>query len=247
MTPIIIGGSGHSGTRIFAQSLEANGVFMGIPRLTQHPDSHDLMIINLLSRWVIPYRSGSLSDEAKERMKREFRWRLRICLPFRWRLWGFKNPRTMLLLDFFNDLFPEMKFIHVLRDGRDMSFGNVFAGRRNVHAPLFLSAEEEERLSPSANAMVFWGRSNLATRGLGRRLLKERYMLVRFEDLCNDPGRILPKLLEFAGCPLDKLEKTRALVQKPKSVGRWQGFDSAEVEATINVGREYLAEFGYDS
>lgn len=243
--PIIIGGSGHSGTRIFAQSLVTNGVFMGIPRLTRHSYSYDLKIINLLSKWIIPYLSGSLNDERKDQMKREFRRRLRICLPFRWGLWGFKNPRTMLLLQFFHEMFPRMKFLHVIRDGRDISFGNPFANPSDPHPSLFLS-EEEEKLPMSERMILFWGRSNLAARDFGQQVLKERYMMVRFEDLCGEPHRVTPELLKFAGCGFGKLDQTQALVQKPKSIGRWQTFDRAEVEMTVRLGRDYLAMFGYE-
>lgn len=70
-------------------------------------------------------------------------------------------------------------------------------------------------------------------------------MMVRFEDLCDDPNRVMPALLEFAGCHLDKLDQTCALVHKPTSIGRWQSFGSAEVETTVHRGREYLATLGY--
>jgi Sulfotransferase family len=244
--PIIIGGAGHSGTRIFAQSLVANGVFMGIARVTRHPDSYDLKIINLLSKWVVPYRSGALSNSARAQMQREFRRRLRICLPLRRGLWGFKNPRTVLLLEFFVELFPQMKFLHVVRDGRDMSFGNVFANGSDPHPALFLS-KAEEKLSLSERMILYWGRSNFAARDFGQRVLKDRYMMVRFEDLCDEPQRLLPEVLTFAGCGLEKLEQTHALVHKPKSIGRWRTFDPVEVERTVSLGRNYLATFGYQT
>jgi hypothetical protein len=244
--PIVIGGSGHSGTRIFAQILDVNGVSMGIPRLTRHSHSYDLMQINLLSKWLIPYVRGTLGEAARARMQREFRRRLRLCFPLRTGPWGFKNPRTMLLLRFFHELFPEMRFIHVVRDGRDMSFGNTFADPDNPHPALFLS-EDEDRLSMGERMMLYWGRSNLAAREYGQNELKERYLMIRFEDLCDDPQRWTSEILRFAGRPLDRLAETQVLVRRPKSIGRWRGFDGDHVRRAIEHGQPYLEKFGYDS
>ena len=33
-----------------------------------------------------------------------------------------KNPRSMFLLPFFDSYFPALKFIHIVRDGRDMAY-----------------------------------------------------------------------------------------------------------------------------
>ena len=245
-SPLIIGGSGHSGTRIFAEILDVNGVFMGIPWLTRHPYSYDLAQNNLLSKWVIPYVSGELRKADRARMRREFRQRLRLYIPLRGRPWGFKNPPTMLLLRFFHELFPAMRFIHVVRDGRDMSFGNTFARPDHPHLGLFLSAQEN-CLPIGARMMLCWGRSNLAAREYGERELGERYLLVRFENLCDQPERFTEQILRFADRPLDRLAETAALVKRPKSIGRWRGFDAEHVQRAIHHGRPFLRKFGYDS
>ena len=244
--PIIIGGSGHSGTRIFARILDVNGVFMGLPRLTRHSYSYDLMQINLLSKWLIPYVKDELDDGEKDQMRSEFRRRLRFCVPLRTGPWGFKNPRTMLLLRFFHELFPKMRFIHVVRDGRDMSFGNTFADPDNPHPAVYLS-EQENRLPLGERMMLYWGRSNLAAREYGESELGDRYLMVRFEDLCDEPERFTSQILRFAGRPLDRLVETHAMVERPKSIGRWRGFDGDHVQRAIDRGRPFLDKFGYDS
>ena len=239
--PIIIGGNGHSGTRIFAEILMANGVFMGINGLTRSRESCDLKILDLFAKWNRRYLV-KLTDDEMQQMRRDFERRLRLYFPFRPQRWGFKNPRSMLLLPFFHELFPHMRFIHVIRDGRDLSFGNEFVD--SPRPPSFLSSDEE-RLSPEETMILFWGRSNRRAMEYGQRELKERYLMIRFEDLCDQPRENTKKILEFADCSLDKLEDTQAMVKRPSSIGRWRTFNDDKVNNVISLGKGYLEQFGY--
>ena len=36
--------------------------------------------------------------------------------------WGWKEPRSIYLLPFFHRHLPGLRFLHVVRDGRDMAF-----------------------------------------------------------------------------------------------------------------------------
>ena len=36
--------------------------------------------------------------------------------------WGWKEPRSIYLLPFFNSVMPRLRFLHWMRDGRDMAF-----------------------------------------------------------------------------------------------------------------------------
>lgn len=240
--PIIVGGNGHSGTRVFAEILALGGVFTGLKRVTKRTDSEDLRIISLLNRWVRPYVYREMDASSALQMKREFAQRLRIYFPLRIRKWGFKNPRTMLLLPFFGEMFPRMKFVHVVRDGRDISLGNEFVG--NAYVDAFLSPDERV-LSPEEKMIVFWGRSNEAAARYGERVLKDRYLRMRWEDVCNDPLSKTRELLQFAGCPVEFAERIKSVVRKPASLGRWRGYPE-EVRNRVQVrGERWLAEFGY--
>jgi hypothetical protein len=242
-SPVIIGGSGHSGTRIFSEILTLGGVFTGLRNVTKWADSEDLRIINLLSRWVPRYVAGELSDMDLARMRREFAARIRLYFPYRRRPWGFKNPRTMLLLPFLNELFPGMKFVHVMRDGRDIALGNEFAGRAR-HTDSFLS-DDEKGLPAEEKMILFWGRSNQRSMDYAQKNMKGRYLLMRWEELCHDPVPRARELLEFASCkPVDPRSIT-AMVKKPASIGRWKSFPDP-IRSNVDArGREWLQLFGY--
>jgi hypothetical protein len=243
LSPIITGGSGHSGTRIFNEILTHGGVFTGIRRITKWPESEDLKIIGLLTRWVRPYLLGDLSERDARRMRLAFDRRLRMYFPFRHSSWGFKNPRTLLILPFLHESFPAMKFVHVVRDGRDVSLGNEFAGR-NPYADAFLSASEK-RLPPEEKMILFWGRSNQRSMQYGRSHLGDRYLLMRWEDLCRQPEDQTKILLEFASLPTSRGGTIAQIVKRPKTIGRWQTYPEEMQARVLARGEYWLRMFGY--
>ncbi len=242
-SPIIVGGSGHSGTRVFNEILTLGGVFTGIRHVTKRPGSEDLNIIGLLNRWVYPYVCGELTDAQRLQMRREFMWRLRLYFPVRSLPWGFKNPRTMLILPFLNEIFPDMKFVHVIRDGRDISLGNEFAAR-NRYRTAFLQ-DEEKNLSAEEAMILFWGRSNQRSMDYGRQHMPGRYLQMRWEELCADPVRKAAELLEFASCPTADARTIARVVKKPSSIGRWKSFPERIRRQVQARGARWLSMFGY--
>ena len=243
-SPVIIGGNGHSGTRIFAEIAMHCGYSMGLAGLSYDSDSNDMNIRRLMNRWMKPYLLGQ--DEAQtQKMKRQFQFWLRVLIPFRSGRWGFKNPRSMFLLPFYYELFPDMKFLHVIRDGRDMCFGNPFVSSPTIWS--FVSDEEAARLSPEQRMIRFWGESNRRVKIFGESVLGSNYLRVRFEDLCKNTESETRRIIEFIDGPIDELNAMAALVRTPKSIGRWKNFEKDKVAAVLEDGDEYLREFGYVS
>ena len=93
-----------------------------------------------------------------------------------------KTPMHVLHLRRLGRLFPEARFVHVVRDGRDvaMSYRSVGWGPTTVE-----------------DAAVRWRRSVLRGRSEGERLGAGRYREVRYEDLVRDPERVLRELCGF--------------------------------------------------
>ena len=242
--PVIIGGNGHSGTRIFAEVLAKAGVSMGISRVTRS-SAFDLNIRGLLQRWVGHYLHRQLSDADLAKMRLEFAIRLRLYFPLRFSPWGFKNPRSMLILPFYAQMFPRMKFIHVIRDGRDVTLGNELAGNEDYISAFTEPAEAT--LSAEERMITFWGRSNTMAQHYGEEHLGDRYLRVRFEDLCNRPHEHVPEILKFAGLPSKRPDAIIGLVKRPASIGRWRGFEPAVVQRVESAGRLWLSHFGYQS
>ena len=241
--PVIIGGNGHSGTRVFTEIVTLGGVFTGIGYLTKRRQSEDLRIFDLLNQWVGAYVNGSLAAGEKAKMKQAFTRRLRLYFPFRGRRWGFKNPRTLLILPFLNELLPGMRFIHVIRDGRDIALGNPFV-TNNRYIDAFLS-DGEKSLSPEEKMILFWGRSNQRAMEYGTTQMQDRYLMMRWEDLCTDAMTRSAELLRFVSGPLADAEVAARLVMRPKSMGRWRTFPAETVQRVVARGDQWLKLFGY--
>ncbi len=88
-------------------------------------------------------------------------------------------------------LWPQARFVHILRDGRD-----VLA---SAHAA-FVSDRgwRRERSAPAQEAIVQqWTRHVKAARAYAAKLAQGRYLEVRYEDLTARPRDVLAELLRF--------------------------------------------------
>ncbi|MEE9293701.1 MAG: sulfotransferase [Phycisphaerae bacterium] len=98
--------------------------------------------------------------------------------------WGDKTPGYVRHLKLLNQIFPDAKIIHVIRDGRD-----VACSLQSV--PWY-----EGTLADCAN---YW-RVNVK-RGCrhGRRFDKKRYLEIRYENLVNNPEGTIREVCHFIG------------------------------------------------
>ena len=94
--------------------------------------------------------------------------------------WGWKEPRSIFLLPFFAAELPGLRFLHVVRDGRDMAFSRTSPAaqaRRRGARPRWDEAE-------ALRSIALWREINLRAADYGERELGDRYLRLRFEDLC---------------------------------------------------------------
>ena len=102
-------------------------------------------------------------------------------------LYGDKTPGYVLHLESLAALFPEARFIHVIRDGRDVA----------------LSLIEKGWARTVVDAALHWRLRVTRGRAVGRRLGPGRYREVRYEDLVRDPADTLRQLCPFVGIEFD--------------------------------------------
>ena len=112
------------------------------------------------------------------------------------RRWGDKTPLYMQHLPLLERLFPDARFVHLVRDGRDaaLSFLQMPAGivTRSWSTPT--SAE---------GFACQWRTEVEAAQALGRRVGPERYLELRYEHLVADPESELRRICALAGLPYD--------------------------------------------
>lgn len=99
-----------------------------------------------------------------------------------------KTPVNVMHIAFLAELFPESRFIHIIRDGRDvtLSYLSVDFGVESI-----------------GEGAIYWRRAVEQGREDGSRLGPARYREVKYEDLVQGPEATLRDLCDFAGLPFD--------------------------------------------
>jgi Sulfotransferase family len=249
MNPIVIGGSGGSGTRAVARFLAAIGVQMG-EHLNGSADA--LAFVDTLDALISPILQNTRSldydpnglpvDLVARAVEMIHSAADSHCAPSdRGGRWGFKNPRHMFLLPILNRTFPEFVFVHVLRDGRDMLFSDNQNQLRRYYSDLF-GRPRDVTLEAAA---AFWSMVNLQTASYSARVLKSRYMLLRLEDFCGEARQdyVLGLVRKL------ELDEARAvsyldIFRAPTSLGRWRE-RVEELPALTGIFGTALGYFGY--
>jgi hypothetical protein len=103
--------------------------------------------------------------------------------------YGDKTPSHVLHVSYLAELFPEGRFIHLIRDGRNGALSYM-----------------KEQFGPSTvgEAAIWWKRMVGAGRSAGHRLDQRRYREVRYEMLVESPEDTLRDLCEFIDIPFDE-------------------------------------------
>ena len=96
--------------------------------------------------------------------------------------YGDKTPSFVLHVDLLADLFPESRFVHLIRDGRDVARSLV----RMSFGP-----------SGLPRAAEVWTRRVSRGRASGARLGDGRYLEIRYENLVRDPSSALREVCSF--------------------------------------------------
>ena len=140
--------------------------------------------------------------------------------------WGWKEPNSHILLELLNEYFERLRFIHVIRHGLDMAYSRT-RGQLFEWGPfLGVRVPGEAELIPPA-FLDFWLKANRRAIESGRRMGPERFMLVRFDEMCTSPGNTVERLVNFLGLGAERIdiEKYSKRVNEPESIGRYRQHD----------------------
>lgn len=242
--PGVVGATGGSGTRVLARIARSGGMFVGT-NLNAHEDAVDFGAFS--DRWIdVWLRSdGALDAETSAAMSSDLEDVVRRhCsgLPDG-TPWGWKEPRSIYLLPFFGEVLPAFRFVHFVRDGRDMAFSEN-QNQLVKHGPAALGSSADGLARP-LQSIALWNAINVRAADYGESILGDRYLRLRFEDLCADPAGTARRVYDFFGLSGDAEEVGRAEVSPPDTLGRWMWKKPETVRALEDMARPGLTRFGY--
>jgi len=151
--------------------------------------------------------------------------------------WINKTPAYVLHLPLLRSLFPTMRFIHCIRDGRDVACSIV----TRPYGPSNLQQAASWWANRVAKGVKF-GRNH-----------PEQCLEVRYEDLVRHPEETLGRMLEWLGedgNPEQTLHHytQNAVPLDPSRLGVWEErFSPEERRIFRGIAGEMLDYFGYDA
>jgi len=243
--PNAIGATGGSGTRVVARIVREGGMFTGT-RLNAYEDA--LPFGEYSDRWINEFLRAAgqpASQELLARMRNDLDPLVRAHLadlPPSARVWGWKEPRSIYLVPFLDAAMPSLRFLHFIRDGRDMAFSEN-QNQLTKHGDALLGDGLRKAKTP-VRSIAVWSRVNVAAADYGEERLGERYLRVRFEDLCTQPADTVRRIYAFFGLDGDA-ETAAAEVRPPDTLGRWQLRRKGIVDELHRTAEPALGRFGY--
>src|SRR5262245_2966200 len=111
--------------------------------------------------------------------------------------WGDKTPLYMQHLGVLAQLFPDARYVHLIRDGRDTALSFLAV-------PPGIMTEGWGHPRDAAGFACQWATEVRAARSLGSRVGADRYVELRYEALVADPAEELRGVCAFAGLRYDE-------------------------------------------
>lgn len=227
--PVIILGMHHSGTSILAEILHRHGVFMH-PTMPHYEskfftrDINDRFIMGGGANWannppISVAEVMSKAEAVRARIDKHAYTKYCSAGYDGSSRWGFKDPRTCIVLPLYLELFPRAQLVHIIRDVDD------------VAASLAVSRKAAVGLEPNR---AYWKALHQQYVDRARAFGKEhpQYYELGYEELCRQPIEVMREVFTYLGCTFD--QKVRRFLQQRLythriGIGR-QSVDSPERE-----------------
>ena len=123
---------------------------------------------------------------------------------------------------------PSMRYVHVMRNGLDMAYSG------NQHQLRFWGAATlgvpDVPVDPR-HSLKYWCAVHRRVLDVGE-AMHDRFLLVDFDVLVDDPARGLDRLCEFVGISPDRATRDELLelIRRPPTSGRHRRHDIAELD-----------------
>ena len=260
-SPIVVFNKSHSGSRLLAHLIAEAGVFMGAHQ-NESNDSWDVLklVQHLVSQYYPDYSPLWKHDGGNEATLPDL---IREVFAAhtegfdRQGAWGWKLCETTYILPVIDFLFPGARYIHLIRDGRDVAFSDHRAPNNSFWKKLYFNTEhvfawrglrfhkrDYARRSHIYNAM-HWANSVAVGRTYGA-MLRDRYIEIRYEDLCESFGETALRILSFIGAEdsSDVIARVTPFVYA-SAVRKHQKQPAEKIREVVEIVKPMLLSLGY--
>lgn len=263
-SPIIIGGCARSGTTLMRVMLDTH------PSIYCGPECNIFTPVRIRTTkrmrdlsWIFDVPVPKIRSLLKEsRCLSEFieKFFNHLCGIHKKNRWGEKTPTNVLHLDYIFRHFPRAKFIHMIRDGRDVACSLKHFPKRKVVEGRVIPVETNNPLEKCINRWVH-------DVNVGRQWQGDpRYIEVKYEDLVTNTEEPLRRLFDFLGEPYHEqvlryyeiegasrdaskfpqnVEATKPIYKQ--AMGRWSNeFTEDDKRMFKRIGGDLLIQLGYE-
>jgi len=260
--PVIIFNKSHSGSRLLAALLQSQSVFMG-SALNESLDA--LPFLPLVEHIVLDYypdfqrlwQRPELPVKIQDLLGDALDTHLAQHVPGT--QWGWKLCETGYILPVLATVFPAARFVHLIRDGRDVAFSDhvspelpfwrkIYFGTDQVRSwrGMRLDNAAYERRPHLYNA-CHWQESVRVGRSFGA-MLGPDYREMRYEQLCADLPAEGRALLAWLGIPVGEtaLAASAARVDFRRE-GKYRARPRGQQRAVLRIIEKTLIACGYSS
>jgi len=236
---VTVVGRGHSGTRVLSQVFARSGVFMGEPQngsadLIPPDDFYEACRIagRLVryagdARWDFSALLDAPVDLAFGRLVQSY---LASVLASDAEHRGWKLPETVLAYPWMVRLYPEIRYVHWVRDPRD---GILDRNPTDLLGDFGVPTEPTECVYRRRALSWLYQRQIVAATPP-----PAHHTLERFEDFVRDQPATLARLETFLGIPLTPIDVL------PGKVGRWRA-EPERIACVADLLAPELAALGY--
>ena len=261
--PVVVFNKSHSGSRLLAELLDEAGVFMGAEVNASRDALPVLDLVEVLVREYYPdyaplWDPGHEPDAALAPLVRAtFARHLAGHDRTSGAPWGWKLCESLYALPVLDWLFPGARFVHLVRDGRDVAFCDHKAPTDAFWRKVYFDSDRMRTwrgmpLDPGwyrRRAHLFNARHWVNSVGVGRAygmMLRERCLEVRYEDLCRDFAATATRVLRFAGAPdADGAIARLGPSVRATSIGKHRERSPRLVAEVVAIEKPLLLALGY--
>ena len=248
LQPVLLMGRGHSGTRVLSFACMHLGIQLGTSAATGDADDRTFTrtIKKIAARNLAPGAPDCLREKDLIRFQNAvFRYYTTIGSPQT--PWGWKFPETYLIGAYVARTFPQARYIHMVRDGRDLAFKkHLTDDPERALGKTLLTHINAMHLPHHLQAAMSWAFQVDQFDAFRKTLPANQVLDLTFEDICREPMAAMQDVCEFLNIPMtERCESYITRKLDVAKIGQYKSEDPAKIAQIENTISDTLKRYHY--